>query len=118
MEFETTSLTVHEADKFISVPIVRSGDLSAEVNVECMAQEESALQNLDFVTRSKNGANFQKVRIAPGEAFGFCDIEIIDDDLQEIETEVFRVLLANPSAGARIGSKAEARVSILGPNDG
>ena len=118
LEFEKTSFSVHEGDKFVSLPIQRSGDLSLEAQVECVTQEETALNNLDYAARSKSGVNFQKVRIAPGEAFGFCDVEIIDDELEELETETFRVVLVNPSTGTKLGTKSEARVAILGPNDG
>ncbi len=119
IEFEQTRFDVNEMDKFISIPIVRSagGDLSVELQVECVTKDETAIQNLDYLARNKHGADFQLVKIPPGETYGFCDIEIVDDDLHEFESETFKIWLRNPSLNTKIGSKSEAIVSITGPND-
>ena len=117
VEFEKTKYEVQESDKFISIPIIRSGDLTSEVQVECLTQDESAFNNQDYVPRKKSGPNM--VKIPAGEVYGFCDIEIIDDDLHELTTETFKIQLVNaPSNLFKIGKNSEARVSIIGPNDG
>lgn len=117
VEFENTRFDVQESDKFISIPIIRSGDLSKEIHVECLTKDETAHNSLDYVPRNKNGGNYQIVKIAQGEVYGFCDIEIIDDDLHESSSETFKIILMNPSFNTKIGPKSEARVTIIGPND-
>ena len=116
IEFEKTRYEVHESDKFISLPIVRSGDIENDVFVECLTFEETALNNIDFVARKKSEMS-SLVKIPAGEMYGFCDIELIDDDLHETETEAFNVVLVSPSAELKLGAKTEAKILIIGPND-
>lgn len=118
IEFEKIKFEVQETDKFISLPIVRTGDLTTDVHVECLTLDESAIGNFDYVPRLKDNANSNIVKIPAGEMYGFCDIEIIDDDLNEIQTEFFKTYLVSPSIGSRVGPKSEARIAIIGPNDG
>lgn len=114
LEFERTSFEVQESDKFVSLAIVRSGDLTKDVQVECLTEDDSATAGLDYVPR-KSG-NF--IRIPSGQIYGFCDVEIIDDNVKEIGSEFFKVILRNPSAGSKIGAKSESSIAIIGPNDG
>ena len=107
---------VQETDKFITLPIKRSGDLFTDEYVECITYEESALSNQDFVPRNKKDSS-SVVKITSGEIYAFCDIEIIDDKIYELETETFKVILANPSAGLKLGYKNEVIIAISGPND-
>ena len=116
IEFERTRFEVHESDKFISLPIVRSGDIENDAFVECLTFEETALNNLDFVARKKSEMS-SLVKIPAGEVYGFCDVELIDDDLHETETEAFNVVLVSPSAELKLGAKTEAKILIIGPND-
>lgn len=118
MEFEKIVYEVQEYQRFISLPIVRVGDINIDIQVECSIQDETAHKNLDFIARNKLGDNFQVVRIPAGEMYGFCDIEIIDDDLNEMTTETFRAVLGNSAGDVKIGLKSEAQISIIGPNDG
>ncbi len=109
---------MHEFQRFISLPIVRVGDLHKEILVECHVHDETAHHNLDYLPRNKHAHNHQLVRIPPNELYGFCDIEIIDDSLPEPITETFRAVLVNPNdPSLKIGLKSEAQVSIIGPND-
>ena len=108
---------MQEFQRFISLPVLRSGDLHNEIQVECVTKDGTAHRNEDFVARNKLGQNFQIVKIPAGELYGFCDIEIIDDDLNEMHTETFKAILVNPSGLTRVGPKSEALVSIIGPND-
>lgn len=129
VEFEKVTFETPESAKFISVPILRRGtDLSTDVYVDCITADGTAIADLDYVPRYSNSHtrsnNFHsssgktsRVRIPPGEKYGFCDVEIVDDDINEMNTESFKVLLVNPSHGARLGSRSEAVISIIGPND-
>ena len=116
IEFENTRYEIQESDKFITLPIKRTGDLFTDEYVECLTYEETALSNQDFVSRNKKDSS-SLVKIPAGEIYAFCDIEIIDDKLHEVNTETFKVILANPSARLKIGYKSEAVISIIGPND-
>lgn len=131
LEFEQTHVEVQETAKFISLAIVRSGDLGIDVWVECVTRDDTAQANLDYIPRHASPHPHQQllgmptstrpsamVRIPAGEVYGFCDVEIIDDDVYELGSEVFRAVLVNPSFGARLGSRSEASISIIGPNDG
>ncbi len=127
VEFEKLKYEIQESDKFISLPIVRSGDLSADLFVDCVTQDESAVADLDFVPRvnSPTPAGFDQhqrrvnqVKIPSGEVYGFCDVEIVDDDVNEPGSETLKAVLVNPSFGVRIGQKSETTISIIGPNDG
>lgn len=116
IEFEKVKFEVQETDKFLSLPIIRKGDLSNEIQVECLTLDDLATQNFDFVSRNSKSNN-HLVKIPAGESYGFCDIEIIDDDLHEQFSESFKAILRNPSSGVRIGSKNEVNIFITGPND-
>jgi hypothetical protein len=123
VEFEKTVYAAHESDKFVSLVIVRSGeDLSGEVAVDCVTRAGEALAELDYVPRGGVGGSraghVSQVRIPSGEVYGFCDVELVDDDLNEPSTETFSVVLVNASPGVRVGARSEAIVSIMGPNDG
>lgn len=118
IELDRVKFEVQESDKLVSIPVMRTGDLSTDVQVECFTQDETAQGNLDYVPRQVNSFNYNLVKIAAGEKFGFCDIELIDDDLHEIQSESFKVVINNPSKGAQIGTKNEAKIIIIGPNDG
>ena len=75
------------------------------------------MSNQDFVPRNKKDPS-SIVKIASGEIYAFCDIEIIDDAIHEPHIETFKVILANPSAGIKLGFKSEVIIAIKGPNDG
>lgn len=133
IEFEQGQIEVQENSKFVSLPILRSGELGLDVWVECVTRDESALSHLDYIPRNPTQYQHQQllggastgagstgnsmVKIPAGEMYGFCDIEIVDDDLYEVGSEVFRAVLVNPSFGARLGSRSEASIVITGPND-
>lgn len=114
LEFEKTRFEVQESNRFVSLPIVRNGDLTKDVQVECLTKDDSATAGSDYVAKI-SGAY---VRIPAGQMYAFCDIEIIDDHLKEIHTEYFNAYLRNPSDGAKIGFKSQASIGITGPNDG
>ena len=107
---------MQESDKFITVPIKRSGDLFTDEYVECLTYEETAVSNQDFMARNKKDPT-SIVKIPAGEIYAFCDVEIIDDKIHELHTETFKVVLANPSSRLKLGFKSEAIISISGPND-
>lgn len=131
VEFEQSQVEVQENGKFVSLAVVRSGDLSQDVWVECLTRDESAHANTDYMPRSSMPYQHQQllpvsvngnhqsamVKIPAGETYGFCDIEIVDDDVYELGSETFRAVLSNPSFGARLGARSEATVVISGPND-
>ena len=118
VEFEKAEYEIQEFQRFISLPVVRVGDLKSDIEVQCVIEEGSAHKGRDFLPRNKQGQNYQLVRIPAGERYSFCDVEIIDDDLNEMDTETFRAVLVNLGGPVKIGAKAQARVSIIGPNDG
>lgn len=133
LEFEQAHVEVQENSKFVSLAIVRTGEMSLDVWVECVTQDESAHAHADYVPRtpahyqhqqllgspvsSGGSSSGSMVKIPAGEMYGFCDIEIVDDNEYELGSEVFRAVLVNPSFGARLGSRSEASISIVGPND-
>lgn len=118
IEFEKNHFEVHESDKLVSLPIVRSGDLSSDLTVICFTEDDTASSNVDYIPRNMNAFNLNTVHIASGQMYGFCDIELIDDDLHEVKNEQFKAILASPSNGVQLGVKKEAKVIIIGPNDG
>ena len=48
IEFEKVKFEVQETDKFLSLPIIRKGDLSNEIQVECLTLDDLATQNFDL----------------------------------------------------------------------
>lgn len=135
LEFEQAHVEVQENSKFVSLAIVRTGEMSLDVWVECVTQDDSAHAHVDYVPRTPAHYQHQQllgssvgsggsgsgsgsmVKIPAGEMYGFCDIEIVDDNEYELGSEVFRAVLVNPSFGARLGSRSEASIAIVGPND-
>ena len=83
--------------------------------MNCYTEDDTARSNYDYISRKAGSLNI--IKIPAGEAFGFCDIELIDDDLHEPHSESFKVYLTNPSNSVQIGTKSVAQITILGPND-
>jgi hypothetical protein len=100
----------------VSLPVLRTGDLTVDVQIECYTRDMTANANADYVPRYLN--TFSLVKIPAGEIYGFCDIELIDDNFHEPNNEAFKAILANPTQGVEIGRKSEADIIIIGPNDG
>ncbi len=123
VEFEEARHQAREWDKFVSLPIVRSGgDLSADVLVECVTRrDETAVADVPATPRASRPPLVQRVtqvKIPSGEMYGFCDVEIVHDDVSEATGAAFKAVLVNPSVGVRIGQRSESTVFIIGPNDG
>jgi hypothetical protein len=101
----TTTTQIQKSDHFISLPIVRSGDINEDVQVEC---------SLEY---NYNGTpppplpptSINLIKIPSGQKYSFCDIELdINDDLNSL-----KVALINPSKNAAIGANNAIQIEVL-----
>jgi len=115
VQFDSSSYTVDEAAKVVSVRVTRTGDPNRTLSVEFATSDSAGAQNCnvkngiasshcDYETRVAN------VTFAPGETSKTISVFIIDDSFAE-GPESFNVNLSNP-VGASLGTAATATVTI------
>jgi uncharacterized delta-60 repeat protein len=99
------AVTISEAGEVL-LKVVRSGDPSAAVSVNCSTSSGSAIAGSDFL------GFIGSLSWAPGDmADKTCSVGIVDDDIDE-DDETFTVALSSPSGGAVLGSNSSVTVTI------
>uniref|UniRef100_A0A6I8NJC9 Fraser extracellular matrix complex subunit 1 n=1 Tax=Ornithorhynchus anatinus TaxID=9258 RepID=A0A6I8NJC9_ORNAN len=122
LQFDRKTYRVNESAGVLPVPIERGGDSSSFVSAICYTVPRSAKgsslyapeSGSDFKSRGLSEAS--RVVLGPGVTLASCEVVLIDDSEYE-EEEEFEVVLAGPSANARVGRASSATVLISGPND-
>ena len=121
ISFDSSSHISRENIKELSIPVMRSGDISKAASALCITYDQSAvggnaidMMGYDFVRRPQLDTSV--IVFSPGERKTFCQISIIDDKSFEF-TETFKLLLIEPSEGSLIGNISMTTISIEGPND-
>ncbi|XP_038615096.1 LOW QUALITY PROTEIN: extracellular matrix protein FRAS1 [Tachyglossus aculeatus] len=122
LQFDRKTYKVNESAGVLLVPVERSGDSSSVVSAICYTVPKSAKGSSlyaletgsDFKSRGLSEAS--RVVLGPGVTLAACEVVLIDDSEYE-EEEEFEVVLAGPSANARVGPASSATVIISGPND-
>lgn len=115
----SSTVFVNETSKYLSLPIVRSGDLSKHFSVVCYTRGQTATDGKDFVTRG----SFEQSRIyfEPGERVKNCTVEILNDSMFEAD-ETFQVKLSDlrttSASNIRFSQFSAVTVTILNDEDG
>jgi hypothetical protein len=101
----------------ISIPIVRSGDLSQSFSLICHTRQQTAIEDIDYTGRYtlEQSRNYFEA----GEKSKECTIQIINDSVYEAD-ETFQVKLSELRGPKDIhfGQYTIATVTITNPEDG
>jgi hypothetical protein len=109
-EFEHTTLAVREAGGTFTVKVKRVGGSTGAVSITYATRAETAGQNSDFVFKTG------KLDFLAGETEKLLTFQIIDDHVKE-SVETFRLVLSNPTGGAKM-TEAKRRVQVsINDND-
>ena len=104
--FETSLLSVGEADGTVLVPIVRTGDLTLPSTIEYGITADTATAGVDYVGRTGT------ITMAAGQDRVVIPVQILNDNLSE-PTETFAVSIINVDSGSTILFPRTARINIL-----
>jgi len=107
LAFGAAGFTVNETDGSIDIPITRYGGSFGAVTVSLSTVNGSAVAPGDFTPQSG-----QTVSLDDGVTSAMLMIPIVDTPSGEAN-ETFTVTLSNPTHGARLGSPAQAPVTII-----
>lgn len=116
--FEKAEVSVGESVGIVSVPVVRSGDLSDEASVICRTLQGSANIEEDFMERTNT--EMYRISFAPGETKKPCEVIMIDDERHELDETLFLKLVEPRSSSiypAMLGDIHEAKVTITNEED-
>ena len=106
VEFTADGFSVGENSGTAKVVLIRSSLFGDAFTVDYATHDGSALGNSDYIPT--NGT----IRFVPGQTNATIYIPILNDtDFEGLET--FTVELSNPTAGATLGSKRTATVTIV-----
>ncbi|KAK6312695.1 hypothetical protein J4Q44_G00160420, partial [Coregonus suidteri] len=118
MQFEKTAYKVKENEGVLSIPIVRTGDLTFKSSVLCFTRTMSAMVMDDFEER--RNADDSRIIFLKGEKVKNCTVHINDDSVFEPEEE-FQVHLGTPLgdhwSGALVGVSDMVTVIITNDED-
>ncbi|KAM6930976.1 extracellular matrix organizing protein FRAS1 [Xenentodon cancila] len=118
MQFEKSAYTVKEKDSVLSIPIIRTGDLSFKSSVRCFTRTMSAMVMDDFEER--RNADESRITFLKGEKVKNCTVHINDDSVFEPEEE-FQVHLGTPLgdhwSGAMVGVNDIVTITITNDED-
>ena len=116
--FEKAEVNVPESVGIVSVPVVRTGDLSEEASVICRTLQGSANIEEDFMERTNT--EMYRISFAPGESTKACEVIMIDDERHELDETLF-LKLSDPRSSsiypAILGDVHEAKVTITNEED-
>ena len=104
--FETSLLSVGEADGTVLVPIVRTGDLTLPSTIEYGITPDTATAGVDYV--GGNGT----ITMAAGQDRAAIPVQILNDNLSE-PTETFVASIINVDSNSTILFPRTARIDIL-----
>ncbi|XP_041084402.1 extracellular matrix organizing protein FRAS1-like isoform X2 [Polyodon spathula] len=118
MQFGKDVYSVKENEGVLSIPVIRTGDLTFESSVRCYTRMQSAMVMDDFEER--RNSDDSRITFLKGEKVKNCTVLINDDSVFEPE-EHFQVYLSNPLgnhwSGARVGKNEVATVTITNDED-
>jgi serine protease len=106
LQIEYASYRVGEAAGPVVIGVVRGDDGDFPVTVEYATTDGTASAGQDYA------ATVGTLTFAVGERLKQLAIPIVNDALKE-PTETFRLTLSNPSAGAVLGLRSRATITIL-----
>ena len=104
--FETSLLSVGEADGTVLVPIVRTGDLTLPSTIEYGITADTATAGVDYVGGTGT------ITMAAGQDRAVIPVQILNDNLSE-PTETFAVSIINVDSNSTILFPRTARINIL-----
>ena len=105
IEFGQSNYTVNESAGYLTITIIRKGNVSAAASIDLNISSGAATAGQDFIKPASPTVNF-----AAGEATKTIQLQLIDDVLKEGD-EWFYLSLTN-AKGASLGSSLWGNVTI------
>jgi hypothetical protein len=105
--FEADTITVSESAKVVPLRVVRRGGAGGTVSFGWRAIDDSAVADRDYAAL---GTVWES--IGPGETSKTFHIPIASDAIAE-STELFDVVIEDPTAGATLGTITQVTVIIV-----
>jgi hypothetical protein len=105
--FEADTITISESAKVVPLRVVRRGGAGGTVSFGWRAIDDSALADRDYAAL---GTVWES--IGPGETSKTFHIPIVSDAIAE-STELFDVVIEDPTAGATLGTITQVTVIIV-----
>ncbi|XP_062590289.1 extracellular matrix protein 3-like [Saccostrea cucullata] len=116
MQFEDPEYFVNEEQGFAEAVIVRSGDISHDSSVRCYTRQSTARVTKDF--RERMDTDGSLIHFKPGERQKSCRVYIVNDNIYEPDSEVFRLVLGNPwSLAAGLATVGRMNSTTIRIND-
>jgi hypothetical protein len=107
LTFEADTITVSESAGVVPLRVVRRGGAAGPVSFGWRTLDDSAVADLDYA-----GLGTIQGSIGPGETSKTLLIPIVSDAITE-STELFDVVIEDPTAGATLGAITQVTVIIV-----
>ncbi|MBK7904574.1 MAG: protein kinase [Proteobacteria bacterium] len=105
--FATNTITVSESAGAVPLRVFRRGGATGTVSFSWKTVDDSAIAERDYAARGT-----VRESIGPGETSKTVLIPIVSDAVKE-STELFDVVIENPTAGATLGTNAQVTVIVV-----
>ncbi len=105
--FEADTVTVSESAGAVPVRVVRRGGATGAISFGWRTVDDSAVTDLDYAARGT-----VRESLGPGETSKTLLIPIVSDAVAE-STELFDVVIDDPTAGATLGTITQVTVIIV-----
>ncbi|XP_067933161.1 extracellular matrix organizing protein FRAS1-like [Watersipora subatra] len=115
LSFEMPKYTVSEDKEKLSIPILRTGDISCSVSVICYTRQQSASVMDDYIELPFTNAS--RIELLSGEKNATCDLEIVNDSSYEASEFLLVRLSEATGCGAVSGDLDVAVITIEDPED-
>ncbi len=112
LQLDAVAYRVAESSSVLIARVIRTGGSSGRVAFVWRTVPGSATADQDYI-----GSDWQRVELGDGELSTRLFVPLVNDGRSEGD-EVFIIELADPEAGARLGPRASAEVTILDDDSG
>lgn len=106
VQFTDNSYTVNETDRTATITVTVNGVSETPFTVEYGTRERTAIADQDYVETSGI------LSFIPGQTIQSFTVPILQDNIDDAN-ETIALFLTNPSAGAILGTPADATLTIL-----
>ncbi|XP_076043694.1 extracellular matrix organizing protein FRAS1-like [Oratosquilla oratoria] len=114
LQFGVSEVKVRENETIVTLPAVRTGDLSRVCTARCVTRQRSAKAGLDFIERPNTDDSI--ITFPKGVSRVECEVGLLNDLIYEKEEE-FIVKMFHPESPSdtqpRMGKERTVRVTIV-----
>ncbi|MGB5209607.1 MAG: protein kinase [Gammaproteobacteria bacterium] len=112
LQLDSSTYRVDESSAVLIARVIRTGGSSGRVAFVWRTVPGSATANEDYID-----SDWQRVELGDGELSTRLFVPLVNDGRSEAD-EVFTIMLADPEAGAELGSRTSAEVTIADDDSG